>query len=103
MKKNRAQKDILYLSISSFVLVVLWIGFNLYHNYVTTTIAPDLQLEIAPIEPSFNTEIINNLKARTRIEPLYEYKNNQASPTVSPDPATQETSKATNSGERRGQ
>jgi len=89
MKKNRAQKDILYVSISSFVLVVLWIGFNLYHAYVTSTIAPDLQLEIQPIDPTFNTEIIKKLKAREKIAPIYEFKNATPEASVTPLPTTQ--------------
>ena len=90
MKKNRAQKDILYVSISSFVLVVLWIGFNVYHAYVTSTIAPDLQLIIQPINPKFNLETIQELKKRTKIEPLYEL--NGAS-------SEAETINSTNSGD----
>jgi hypothetical protein len=72
MKKNKAQKDILYVSISSFVLVVLWIGFNLYHAYVSSTIAPDLQLQIIPIEPTFNSAAIQKIKARENVAPVYE-------------------------------
>ncbi len=92
MKKNRAQKDILYISISSFVLVVLWIGFNLYHAQVTSTIEPDLQLQIVPINPKFDTEIIQKLKTREQISPLYEATNASPSAAVTPEPPTaQET------------
>lgn len=93
MKQNRAQKDILYISISIFVLVVLWIGFNLYHAYVTSTIAPDLQLQIAPIDPKFDTEIINKLKTREKIAPLYE-NIASSSPTISQPPSVQEAQQA---------
>ena len=89
MKKNRAQKDILYVSISSFVLVVLWIGFNVYHAYVTSTIAPDLQLIIQPINPKSNLETIQELKKRTKIEPIFRL--NSAS-------SEAETINSTNSG-----
>lgn len=99
MKKNRAQKDILYISISSFVLVVLWIGFNLYHAYATTTITPDLQLEIAPIAPKFDTEIINKLKTREKIAPLYELRNASSSSTITPIPATEGTPNAGSSAQ----
>lgn len=105
MKKSRAQKDILYISISSFVLVVLWIGFNLYHAHATSTIAPDLKLQIAPINPRFDTAIINKLKTREKIAPLYEARDASPSATVTITPAesvtvtpsTRETTRPTNS------
>jgi len=109
MKKNRAQKDILYISISSFVLVVFWIGFNLYHDYVTSTIAPDLQMEIQPIDPTFNTGLIQKLKTREKIIPIYELKNASAEASITPSPTPVVTPNAseslapTSSPERLGQ
>ena len=90
MKKNRAQKDILYISISSFVLVVLWVGFNLYHAYVTSTIEPDLQIKILPIEPRFDTETIEKLKTREKITPLYESDSASPEAVVAPLPTSPE-------------
>jgi len=72
MKSSKARKDILYISISSFFLVVAWIVFNIYHTAVTSTISPDLQIQIIPIDPSFDTSTIQNLKLRKRISPAYE-------------------------------
>lgn len=68
-KKPSAIKDILFLSISSFIVVAAWVGFNLYHSYVTTTIAPDLQLRIIPISPEFDTATLEKLKLRKQIVP----------------------------------
>lgn len=86
MKKNRAQKDILYISISSFVLVALWVGFNLYHAYATSTITPDLELQIQPIDPTFNTQLIQKLKNRQKIAPVYELTNASAGAEITPSP-----------------
>lgn len=94
MKKNRAQKDILYISISSFVLVVIWIGFNIYHAAVSSTIAADLQLEINPINPNFNQGTIQRLKRRTKIDPVYQLGSSSAraaTPTPSPIPTISTT------------
>lgn len=79
MKKNKAQKDILYLSISSFILTALWISFNVYHSYVSTTIAPTLQLQIQPIEPSFDLITIQNLKNRKSVVPQFDFQTSQNS------------------------
>jgi hypothetical protein len=99
MKKNKAQKDILYIAISSFILVVLWIGFNLYHAHATSTIEPVLQLQIKPIDPSFDTAVIQKLKSRQNIQPVYELNNASSTASISPTPTAQETSTSTNSGE----
>ena len=82
MKKNRAQKDILYISISSFILVVIWIGFNIYHIQTTTKISQEIQLQLDPIEPTFDYETLNKIKARSKVLPLYEL---QTSVTPSPE------------------
>lgn len=66
------QKDILYLSISSFGLIVLWIVFNIYHNVVTSTISEALTVQIAPIKATFDLKTLNALKQRDQIVPIYD-------------------------------
>lgn len=83
--KKITQMDILYLSISMFVIVVIWIGFSLYHNYVTSTISEDLQLKITPIDGSFDTATIQKIKSRVNVVPLYQL-NASSSANVSPTP-----------------
>ncbi|SRR6266581_3100847 len=89
MKNNKVtQKDVLYFTISLFLLVVAWIGFNLYHIWATSTINADLQMQIKPIDPSFDTVTIQNLKTREKIVPVNEITGTQQtiSPSVSPTP-----------------
>lgn len=86
MKKNIAQKDILYISISSCVLVVLWVGFNIYHAHVTSTIEPSLQLQIAPIEPRFDSQVIQNLKNRQKVAPIFELNSATNEADIPPTP-----------------
>jgi hypothetical protein len=69
-KKQSPIEDILFLSISSFVVVVAWVGFNIYHSYVTTTITPDLQIQIEPIQPDFDIATIQTLKSRKQVAPI---------------------------------
>jgi hypothetical protein len=63
-------KDILYILISSLVLVIAWIGFNIYHIAKTTSINEDLQLQIIPINPQFDTATIQKLKTRIQVTPI---------------------------------
>jgi hypothetical protein len=85
-KKHNKQKDILFVLISSFILVVLWIGFNIYHIWVTSTISEDLQLKLTPIVGSFDTATIQKLKNRVQIEPAYERQASAKTETISPTP-----------------
>ncbi len=70
-KNSRAKKDILYIAISSFILTAIWVGFNIYHAAATSTISEELQKQIQPIEPRFDTQVIKELQNRKKIEPDY--------------------------------
>ena len=87
------QRDILILLWLTFITVVAWIGFNLYHVMVTSTISEDLQLQITPINPNFDLNTISRLKSREQVDPLYQFNNNpeeaaslSATPAISPSP-----------------
>ncbi len=84
--KKITQLDILYLSISMFVIVVVWIVFSLYHTYVTSTISDDLQMQITPIDGSFDTATIDKLKSRTKTTPLAAINQASSSAAISPSP-----------------
>lgn len=68
------QKDILYISISLFVLIFAWVVFSVLHNFMNTTISVPTEQKIAPISPNFDLQAIKKIKSRETIEPLYELK-----------------------------
>jgi len=88
--KKITQLDVLYLSISMFVIVVVWIAFSLYHSYVTSTISDDLQMKITPIDGTFDSATIKKLKSRTQVEPLSAINAASSSATPSPSPTPTE-------------
>ena len=47
-----------------------WIGFNLYDTWVTTTITPEMQIQINPIDPNFDTATLQKLKSRKQVSPI---------------------------------
>lgn len=71
MKKN----DLIILLSSIFIFVCLWIGFNIYHNSVSSTISPSVDIQIAPISPNFDTKIIEELKKRESVTPVFQLNN----------------------------
>lgn len=66
------QRDVLFLVISTFVLIVAWIGFSIYHNLVSSTITGPVEEKIVPINPTFDTRTIDTLKERKSIEPIFQ-------------------------------
>jgi hypothetical protein len=83
MKKN----DILLILIPSFVFALAWISFSIYHNIITSTISEPLSVQIAPITPSFNTSVINDLKNREKVSPLYNLSALVQEPTIQASPS----------------
>lgn len=65
------KKDILVLLIPSFIVVVLWVIFNVYHSYINSTIPTDINTQILYINPDFDLKTIDELKKRQIVEPIY--------------------------------
>lgn len=81
------KQDLLIILIPTFICVISWIGFNIYHNSITSTISSQDINQITPINPNFDTKIIDVLKKRESVEPFYQ----NATPTSSfvPTPTPQ--------------
>ena len=75
------KKDILTLLIPSFLVVVAWVIFSIYHSFVTSTIPESLNMQITAINPEFDTSVIENLKKREKVTPIYEA---EANPSIAP-------------------
>jgi hypothetical protein len=85
MKKN----DILLILIPSFIFVLTWIGFSIYHNVITSTISVSLNEQITPITSTFDINTLNALKNRENISPLYSLSaTSQNSPTAATSTAS---------------
>lgn len=90
------QRDILLVLIPTFLLVILWVIFNIYHNSIERTVSKTVTAEVVPINPDFDFQTIENLKKREIIQPLYEIvPSNSAIPVsiggeTSSPPASQE-------------
>ncbi len=70
------RKDSLVILWLTFITVIAWIGFNIYHISVTSTISEELNKQIIPIDPNFDMNTITKLSGREKIEPLYEFNDN---------------------------
>lgn len=83
------QKDLLFLFGSFFFLVAVYLPLSIYHNSVTSTIPEDLNIQITPIAPTFDTKAISDLSKRNNITPIYQVGPSQpVIPTPTPTPAS---------------
>lgn len=66
------QKTLILILSSIFILVIIWIILNIYHNSITSTISEALSIKIIPINPNFDSNTIEKLKNRKKVSPLFE-------------------------------
>lgn len=66
------ERDILLLAASTLFTVVAWIGFNIYHVSVTSTIPKSLTEKIVSIDGKFDVTTVDGLKKREKIAPVSE-------------------------------
>ncbi len=67
MKKEKIQKDILVLSILTFLTALSWITFDVYRALTKTKIPKVLQQQTIPLDPSIDRELLIKLKSRVNI------------------------------------
>ena len=77
------RRDVIVTLWMTFLTVVAWIGFGIYHIWTTSTINEIDVSAISPIEPNFDMGIINALKNREMVSPLYHFDDKAASGTAS--------------------
>lgn len=61
MKKNNQN---LYFAIFTILTILIWIGADLYHISLTSTIPENMKRVIAPFNPNLDLTVIENLKKK---------------------------------------
>lgn len=82
------------LLVPSFIMVVAWVIFNIYHSSVTSTISENLNTQISPISPTFDMKTVDEIKKRKNINPNYEFQAPKA--TEVPQPSSRSASPTPN-------
>jgi hypothetical protein len=103
-RKRNKQSDILFILISSFIVVFAWIAFTLYHIHITSTISRHIQYQLTPVNPTFNQQVIQGLKDREDINPQFGEQQSSSqtaaqSGQAAPTPPTSEISVSPNTPE----
>lgn len=57
-------KTTIYVLILSLITLLAWLGFELYHQSQQTTLPQPVQESLNPIDPSLNTQILDELQEK---------------------------------------
>lgn len=75
------RKDVLLILVPTFIFVLLWMTFSIYHSYINSTISEVANIQISPITPDFDSKTIQEINKRDNINPFYAIQ-----PIISPTP-----------------
>lgn len=92
------RKDVLILLIPTALIVLLWVIFSIYHNYVSSTIPSSLSAQIISISPNFDTKTIDQIKKRTKVEPINQLSSQQISQSSSETPISSNSASEASAG-----
>lgn len=59
---ERVKVDILVLGIFSLIAVLIWVAYSLYDTFIQTTIEPEVESLLKPLDPNIDSEVIARLK-----------------------------------------
>lgn len=54
--------DVLVLGIFSLIAVLIWVAYSLYDTFATSTIEPDVEALLEPLDPNLNSDVIAKLQ-----------------------------------------
>lgn len=80
------KKDIFTLLIPTLIFVFAWIGFGIYYSTVKSTISEELNMQITPLSPNFDTKTIDELKKRQSVTPIYQTNQSTQNSLIVPTP-----------------
>lgn len=96
------RKQILFILIPTFIFVVIWIISSIYHGLMTSTISQNENMQITPISPNFDIKVIDNLKQRKAVTPIYEISGSSVIPSpptqITPTPIGSQSAKVASQG-----
>lgn len=60
----KANRNNIFLALLTLVMVVVWIGFEIFRTYKTSTIEPDVSVAITPLDPSVDEKVLTDIQSR---------------------------------------
>jgi hypothetical protein len=67
MNANESDRDLLLVSILTFLTVLSWVAFEIAKTVKTTTVQAPVQQIIKPLNPTLDTAILDTLEKRISV------------------------------------
>lgn len=61
------RRELFIIAIITFLTVIAWVGFGVFHARTTSTISQKEKQEVVPLTPTFDNDIIRQLQTREEI------------------------------------
>lgn len=59
---ERVKVDVLILGIFSLIAVLIWVAYSLYDTFLQSTIEPEVEALLKPLDPNLNSDVIAKLQ-----------------------------------------
>lgn len=61
-------KNLVYIAVFTLFVTGIWVGLSIYHNFSSSTISKDLDIQIVSIDDTFDTSAIDILKKKQLLD-----------------------------------
>lgn len=69
MRKKGIDRDLIIVLTSTLITLATWVGFEVYWAYTKVTIPEVLQKHLQPLDPTLNTQVLDQLEQRSHATP----------------------------------
>lgn len=66
MRKKSIDRDLIIVLTSTLITLATWVGFEVYRAYTKVTIPEVLQKHLLPLNPTLNTQVLDQLEQRDK-------------------------------------
>ncbi len=60
----KANRNNILLAVLTLIMVVAWVGFEIFRTYRTSTTEPDVTKAITPLDPTVDETVLNGIQSR---------------------------------------
>lgn len=69
MRKKGIDRDLIIVLTSTLITLCVWVGFEVYRAYSKVEIPEVLEKYLTPLDPSLNTQVLDQLEQRSKANP----------------------------------
>lgn len=67
--EQKIRRDLLRLAVLTVVVVVIWIGLEVYRSMRQSQVGPEVKKQLSPLTPSLDLDTMESVKQRQQVLP----------------------------------